>query len=256
MEITMTKFDFKGQNIWVTGAGRGIGYVTAKDFAKLGADVTGLDLKFAADSDYPFQCEQVDVRDAQQVGNICDKLLTEQPKIHGIVNAAGVLRTGHTEKISIQDWQDCMEINVGGPFNLFQNLIPRFKAQRKGWIVTVSSNAAHVPRLNMSAYCASKAALTSLNHSVALELAPYGIRCNVVSPGSTDTEMQRSLWQAPNSEQCTIDGFPDQYKLGIPLGKIALPSEIANTIVFLASEMASHITMQDIVVDGGATLYR
>jgi 2,3-dihydro-2,3-dihydroxybenzoate dehydrogenase len=108
----------------------------------------------------------------------------------------------------------------------------------------------------MSAYCASKAALTSLNHSVALELAPYGIRCNVVSPGSTDTEMQRSLWQAPNSEQCTIDGFPDQYKLGIPLGKIALPSEIANTIVFLASEMASHITMQDIVVDGGATLYR
>jgi 2,3-dihydro-2,3-dihydroxybenzoate dehydrogenase len=254
--MKMTEFDFSGQSIWVTGAGRGIGHVTAKRFAELGADVTGLDLKFAADGDYPFQCEQVDIRNAQQVGNICDKILIKQPKIHGLVNAAGVLRTGATEEISIQDWQDCMEINVGGPFNLFQKLLPIFKDQRKGWIVTVTSNAAHVPRLNMSAYCASKAALASLNHSVALELAPYGIRCNVVSPGSTDTDMQRSLWHHPDSEQRTIEGFADQYKLGIPLGKIAVPSEIANTIVFLASEMASHITMQDIVVDGGATFYR
>ncbi len=106
----------------------------------------------------------------------------------------------------------------------------------------------------MSAYGASKAALRSLCLTVGLEMAPFGVRCNIVSPGSTDTAMQRSLWQTPGGEQEMIAGFPDQFKLGIPLGKIAQPQEIAATVLFLASDLASHVTLQDIVVDGGATL--
>ena len=85
-------------------------------------------------------------------------------------------------------------------------------------------------------------------------MAPYGVRCNLVSPGSTNTPMQRGMWQDETGEQNTINGFPEQFKLGIPLGKIAQPQEIADAILFLASDRASHITMQDIVIDGGATL--
>lgn len=101
---------------------------------------------------------------------------------------------------------------------------------------------------------ASKAALKSLALSVGLELAGSGVRCNVVSPGSTDTDMQRTLWVSDDAEEQRIRGFGEQFKLGIPLGKIARPQEIANTILFLASDLASHITLQDIVVDGGSTL--
>ena len=252
----MNLLNFQGQSIWVTGAGKGIGYHTAQLFTQLGAMVTGLDQHFDPQQNYLFHCQQVDISDTEQVKKITDKVLSERPQINVLINAAGILKTGTTEDISIEDWQACLRVNAGGAFNLFQQLIPQFKLQRSGNIVTVSSNAAHVPRMQMSAYCASKSALTSLCHCVALELAPYGIRCNVVSPGSTDTDMQRSLWTGSDSKQQTINGFAEQYKLGIPLGKIATPMEIAHTIAFLASDMASHITMQDIVVDGGATFYR
>ncbi len=99
-----------------------------------------------------------------------------------------------------------------------------------------------------------KAALVSLSHCVALELAGSGVRCNVVSPGSTATPMLAGMLGSPEGYQRLVDGLPEDFKLGIPLRKIAQPDEIANTVLFLASDLASHITMQDIVVDGGATL--
>ncbi|KUW13160.1 2,3-dihydro-2,3-dihydroxybenzoate dehydrogenase, partial [Escherichia coli] len=164
------------------------------------------------------------------------------------------LRMGATDQLSKEDWQQTFAVNVGGAFNLFQQTMNQFRRQRGGAIVTVASDAAHTPRIGMSAYGASKAALKSLALSVGLELAGSGVRCNVVSPGSTDTDMQRTLWVSDDAEEQRIRGFGEQFKLGIPLGKIACPQEIANTILFLASDLASHITLQDIVVDGGSTL--
>ena len=105
----------------------------------------------------------------------------------------------------------------------------QFRRQKGGAIVTVASDAAHTPRIGMSAYGASKAALKSLALTVGLELAGSGVRCNLVSPGSTDTDMQRTLWVSDDAEQQRIRGFGEQFKLGIPLGKIAHPQEIANT---------------------------
>ena len=89
-------------------------------------------------------------------------------------------------------------------------------------IVSIGSNAAHVPRAQMAAYCASKAALTSLNHCVGLEMAPFGVRCNLVSPGSTDTPMQRGMWQTDDAQQRTIAGFPEMFA-GDPAGQNCPP---------------------------------
>lgn len=195
----------------------------------------------------------MDVADAAQVAQVCQRLLAETERLDVLVNAAGILRMGATDQLSKEDWQQTFAVNVGGAFNLFQQTMNQFRRQRGGAIVTVASDAAHTPRIGMSAYGASKAALKAAL-SVGLELAGSGVRCNVVSPGSTDTDMQRTLWVSDDAEEQRIRGFGEQFKLGIPLGKIACPQEIANTILFLASDLASHITLQDIVVDGGSTL--
>jgi len=245
--------DFSGKTVWVTGAGKGIGYATALAFVEAGAQVTGFDRDFSQ-ADYPFACETLDIANADQVAAVCQHLLAITPRLDVLVNAAGILRMGATDQLSQDDWQQTLAVNVGGAFNLFQQTMAQFRTQRGGAIVTVASDAAHTPRIGMSAYGASKAALKSLALTVGLELSTSGVRCNIVSPGSTDTDMQRTLWTSPDAEQQRIRGFGEQFKLGIPLGKIALPQEIANTILFLASDLASHITLQDIVVDGGSTL--
>ncbi|WEP48567.1 2,3-dihydro-2,3-dihydroxybenzoate dehydrogenase EntA [Cronobacter dublinensis subsp. beijingensis] len=245
--------DFSGQTVWVTGAGKGIGYAAARAFAQAGATVTGFDLAFPH-ADYPFACETLDVADAAGVAAVCQRLLRDDARLDVLVNAAGILRMGATDALALDDWQQTFAVNVGGAFNFFQQTMATFRAQMRGAIVTVASDAAHTPRIGMSAYGASKAALKSLALTVGLELASCGVRCNLVSPGSTDTDMQRTLWHSDDAEQQRIRGFAEQFKLGIPLGKIAQPQEVANTILFLASDLASHITLQDLVIDGGSTL--
>ncbi len=245
--------DFTGQQVWVTGAGKGIGYYTALAFHEAGATVTGFDLAFPL-AGYPFATETLNVADAEQVSAVTQRLLSEAPRLDVLVNAAGILRMGVTDELALKDWQDTFAVNVGGAFNMFRATMKRFREQRTGAVITVASDAAHTPRTGMSAYGASKAALKSLALTVGLELAPFGVRCNLVSPGSTDTDMQRTLWTTPDAERNRIKGFPEQFKMGIPLGKIARPQEIASTIAFLASQHASHITLQDIVIDGGSTL--
>ncbi len=249
----MVCIDFSDKTVWVTGAGKGIGYATALAFVDAGARVIGFDREFTQEN-YPFATEVMDVADAAQVAQVCQRVLQKTPRLDVLVNAAGILRMGATDALSVDDWQQTFAVNVGGAFNLFSQTMAQFRRQQGGAIVTVASDAAHTPRIGMSAYGASKAALKSLALTVGLELAGCGVRCNVVSPGSTDTDMQRTLWVSEDAEQQRIRGFGEQFKLGIPLGKIARPQEIANTILFLASDLASHITLQDIVVDGGSTL--
>ncbi len=263
----LPRFRFEGKQVWVTGAGRGIGYQIAMMFRALGARVTGLDKSFdeaavaqqkqawdLGHKAYPFRTCELDIANPTQVQQVCQQLLLEHAELDVLINAAGVLKLGSVEQISHSDWHSCFDINVSGAFYLFQQVMPVFKRQQRGSIVTIASNAAHVPRLNMGAYCASKSALAALCQCAALELAAYGVRCNLVSPGSTHTPMLQGMLKDPQGMQKTIAGLPEQFKLGIPLCKIADPAEIAYTVAFLASDLASHITMQDIVVDGGATL--
>lgn len=179
----------------------------------------------------------MDVADAAQVAQVCQRLLAETERLDVLVNAAGILRMGATDQLSKEDWQQTFAVNVGGAFNLFQQTMNQFRRQRGGAIVTVASDAAHTPRIGMSAYGASKAALKSLALSVGLELAGSGVRCNVVSPGSTDTDMQRTLWVSDDAEEQRIRGFGEQFKLGIPLGKS--PVHRRSPIRFCSSPLTS-----------------
>lgn len=247
------QMDFRGRRIWVTGAGQGIGRAVAEGFARLGGEVVGLDRAFP-ECDYGYCTHVLDVGDAGAVRQTCAELLAPGQGIDVFASVAGILRLGAIEELSLADWDDSLRVNVSGPFYLLRELLPRFRAQGRGAVVAVSSNATRVPRMQMAAYAASKAALTSLIRTAGLELAGCGVRCNLVSPGSTDTAMQRGMWTDDSGRARTIAGLPEQFKLGIPLQKIATPDEVANTVLFLASDLASHITLQDIVVDGGATL--
>ncbi len=259
--ITVTKnvnamkstFNFRDKTVWVTGAGRGIGLATALAFVNSGAEVTGFDIAFTQ-GNYPFATEVIDIADPQQVAQTCHRLFELQPRLDVLINAAGILRLGNTDELDVTDWKKVFSVNVDGAFYLFQQTMAQFRKQKSGAIVTVVSDAAHLPRMGMSAYCASKAALKSLALTVGLELSSSAVRSNLVSPGSTDTDMQRMLWVSHDAVKQRVSGAADQFKLGIPLGKIAKPDEIASTILFLASDDASHITLQDIVVDGGSTL--
>ncbi len=124
-------FDFTGKTVWVTGAGKGIGYATALAFVEAGAQVTGFDLAFPH-GEYPFATETLDVADAAQASDVCGRLLSSLERLDVLVNAAGILRMGATDQLSQEDWQQTFAVNVGGAFNLFQQTMGQFRHQQGG----------------------------------------------------------------------------------------------------------------------------
>lgn len=253
--MNLEALDFAGKTVWVTGAHQGIGRAVALSFARLGAVVLGFDKQFTGEEPATaFRRIPLDLTDTAGMKRVVDKVLASHPRIDVLVNAAGILHMGAVDTLDAAAWDETFAVNVTGVFHLFRHVVPVLKSQRAGAVVTIGSNAAHVPRAKMAAYAASKAALTALSQCVALDLAPYGVRCNVISPGSTDTPMQRALWANADGAAEVVAGSPEDYKLGIPLGKIAQPDDIANLVVFFASGLAGHVVLQDVVVDGGATL--
>jgi 2,3-dihydro-2,3-dihydroxybenzoate dehydrogenase len=251
----ITQWDFRGKVIWVTGAYQGMGAEITRAFAEAGATVVALDKRFAGDEwDGHVRRVHLDLADAEQIRLVTGKLLAEANGIDALVSAAGVFRGGGVEALAEASWQEMFDVNVTGVYHLLKAVVPVFKRQKSGSIVAIGSNAAHVPRTQMAGYGASKAALHALCRAVGLELAPYGARVNVVAPGSTDTPMQRALWSSPEGAAAVVAGSPADYRLGIPLGKIGTVQDVAGLVLFLVSDLAGHIVLQDIVIDGGATL--
>ncbi|AZZ99752.1 2,3-dihydro-2,3-dihydroxybenzoate dehydrogenase [Pseudoalteromonas sp. R3] len=244
--------EYQDQIVWISGVGQGIGLATAQRFAALGAKVIGFDRQFS-DTDILERAVQCDLADLAQLEATLDELLAQGLAPYNLINIAGVLELGEVEQLSLAQWQHCLNVNAGAVFTFIRACTPHLKQQQAGAIVTVGSNAAHTPRQQMAAYCASKAAVTQLTLSAGLELANFGVRCNVVAPGSTLTPMQTGMWQDEQGAQRVIEGFAPQYKLGIPLKKLATAQEIADSVVFLASKLSSHTTLQTITIDGGAT---
>ncbi|MFD2172190.1 2,3-dihydro-2,3-dihydroxybenzoate dehydrogenase [Tumebacillus lipolyticus] len=252
-----------GRVVLVTGAAQGIGEAVARAFVKRGDLVAAVD-KNAAGLDrllaelngegHQAAAFQTDISDREAVDAVVEQIERDLGPIEVLVNVAALLRLGAVESLCDEDWAETFAVNVSGVFYVSRAVIRRMVPRKSGSIVTVGSNAASVPRMHMAAYASSKAAVTMFTKCMGLENAQHGIRCNVVSPGSTETEMQRSMWSDANGAEAVIAGSLESFKLGIPLRKLATPSDIAEAVLFLASDRASHITMHDLRVDGGATL--
>lgn len=244
----------------VTGAGGGIGEAVVALLLASGARVVATDLDGAAISISTaaeashLRRESLDVRDAAAVEALVERVESEWGPIAIGVNVAGILSTKKVVDLDDREWRNVFAVNTDGVFHISRALARVMVPRRAGAIVTVSSNAAGIPRHAMAAYAASKAASTMFTRCLGLELAEYGIRCNIVAPGSTLTPMQTGMWADDSGADRVIAGIPEVYKTGIPLKKIATPADIANSVLFLLSDQAGHITMSDIYVDGGATM--
>ncbi|MFD5085236.1 2,3-dihydro-2,3-dihydroxybenzoate dehydrogenase [Kitasatospora sp. NPDC058201] len=241
--------EFAGRTALVTGAAQGIGAAVARMLADRGARVVASDRSPSDPS-----VHLLDVTDADAVEKLVDLAEQEHGPLDILVNVAGVLHAGPALSTSDEDWQHTFAVNTTGVFHTCRSVGRRMADRGRGSIVTVGSNAAGVPRMNMAAYAASKAATTMFMRCLGLELAGSGVRCNLVSPGSTDTPMQRALWTDDESERRVIEGDLASYRAGIPLRRIATPEDIAEAVLFLAGDRARHVTMHDLYVDGGATL--
>ncbi|MER6583550.1 2,3-dihydro-2,3-dihydroxybenzoate dehydrogenase [Nonomuraea sp. NPDC001023] len=239
----------------VTGAARGIGAAVCAALAGAGAVVAAADLRPVTGGDgRPYR---VDVRDPHDVEHVVAAVERDLGPIAILVNTAGVLLPGEVDGTGDDHWRQSFAVNADGVFHVSRAVARRMTPRRRGVIVTVGSNAAGVPRVGMAAYAASKAAARMFTRCLGLEVARHGIRCNVVSPGSTDTAMLRTLWDGADPDEAlsaTLHGDPAAFRVGIPLGRVADPADVADAVLFLCSERARHITMHDLLVDGGATL--
>ncbi len=253
----------KNKTVLLTGASQGIGYAVLNRLLIEGYKVVATDrcakqLRTQLDSllkiyDDQLSYCQVDLLDhknvEQSVAHLCEVYSFDH-----LVSCAGILNLGSVSSMPLEDIKSMFDVNTFGALAMIQGVAKGMIERQSGGIVVIGSNSANTPRHNIGAYAASKSALHMLVKCTALELSEHGIRCNLVSPGSTRTEMQTQLWSDNYGETQVIQGSLDQYRLGIPLGRIAEPNDIADAVLFLMSDSAKQITMHDLRVDGGATL--
>lgn len=244
--------------IVVTGAAQGIGEGVARHLAAGGARLALIDRQADAVSAFAGELEATgiaaDLTDEASV----DRAVADAEKalggIAGLVNIAGVQHLGPLLEQSAEDFDAHFAVNLRGTW-LVSRAAARLMTDRgAGSIVTVSSNAARVPRVRQGAYCASKAGVSQLMRVLALELGPLGVRVNTVAPGATETPMIRSMMEDMGFGEAMLKGDLDAFRTGVPLGRIAQVQDVADAVAFLLSDQSRYITMHEMVVDGGASL--
>jgi len=217
----------------VTGAGRGIGAVIAQRLSIDGFEVIKLDI---AGDDY-LHC---DVSNEYEVNAVVNSL----GPVDVLVNNAGIWRFTPLVETSTKDFQDVMNVNVLGPFQMCRAVVPAMIERRSGSIVNIVSIAATNASPSVGSYTPSKAALLAMTRQMAVEWSAFGIRCNAVGPGLVPTS-GAGVYGDPEVREARARA--------VPLGRLGTPGDIAHAVSFFASEDSAYITGQALFVDGGLT---
>jgi NAD(P)-dependent dehydrogenase (short-subunit alcohol dehydrogenase family) len=239
---------FKGRVAVVTGGARGIGDAIVQALRTADAQVVVLDKLEPQKPRNGVRYTTADVSDPASVAGAFESVDTVEGRVDVLVNNAGIQRAGLIGQISYEDWSAVIGTHLTGMFLCCSQAIPRMTEQGSGGaIVGLASTAGFVGLPGRGPYCAAKAGIMGLTRALSLEGAPVGIRVNAVAPGFTRTEMvQQALDDGSLREEWMLER--------VPLKRLADAEEIARIVRFLASDQASYVTGQTIVVDGGWTI--
>jgi 3-oxoacyl-[acyl-carrier protein] reductase len=246
----------EGKKALITGGSRGIGRASAILFAKAGADVAinyirqGQAAQEVQEqiTDLGKECVvlKADISIEEEVAKMVKSLIERWKQIDILVNNAGIWTYGEMGKMDEAVWAETMRTNLDAVYYTCNAVVPVMIQKERGWIINISSTAGVRGEALHSHYAASKGAIISFTKSLAVELAPYGIRVNCVAPGWVDTDMCEGVF--------TDLEFRKKVEESIPLRRIPPPEDIAGPILFLASNLARHITGEVVNVNGGSVL--
>ncbi len=248
------RFDLSGEVALVTGAARGIGRACAIALAQAGADVV-LGLRDAASGGDLVRLIEglgrralplpMDVTDLRQIEGAVAEALRRFGRIDVLVNNAGIGPPNAAERVTSEDFDATLAVNLKGTFFTSQAVGRTMIARRKGCIVNLSSQAGFVALPTESVYCMTKAAIAHLTKCLAVEWGPYGVRVNAVAP---------TFIRTPGTAKwLEDDAFRSDLLARIPLGRVGEPIEVAGAVVFLASPAAALVTGTTLLIDGGWT---
>ena len=241
----------QNKTVLITGASRGIGKGIATVFAEHGANVV-FSYSSSVDAANALETElqslgvqakgyQSNAADFEQAQELVENVLADFSTIGVLINNAGITKDNLLMRISEEDFDKVIEVNLKSVFNLTKAVQRTMLKQRHGSIINMSSVVGVKGNAGQSNYAASKAGIIGFSKSIALELGSRNIRCNVIAPGFIETEMTAQL------SEDVVAGW----RAGIPLKRGGTPNDVANACVFLASDLSSYITGQVINVDGG-----
>ena len=247
----------EGKVAFITGAASGIGSACALRFAQEGAQIAGFDLSNIGDESWKatvsvtpiVHLETGDVRDEDQIRTAIDAVAERFGHIDIVVNSAGVSGGGPVHLLPVEEWDRVMDINLKGTFLVCKHALARMVEQGSGSIVNIASIEGVEGTEGGSMYNASKAGVIQLTRNMAMDYARKGIRVNAVCPGFIDTPMAQAVFKNE-----FLEGFQRKVTDIVLLNRLGRPEEIANATLFLASDEASFITGQALVVDGGFTV--
>ena len=234
----------------ITGANGGMGKETVKRFLEEGAYVAAIDLNVeGVEKTEHLLPVAADLTKEKDVAKVFTEVNETFGRINGLVNIAGIAQTATPiEEVKLKDWEKIIGVNATSLFLTCREVTPYLKEQQDGVIVNIASISMVRPRPGLNAYIASKGAAVSFSQALAIELAEYGIRVNVVNPGPADTNMLGQF----TSQNADIETTKDTiFKKSVPLGRLIQPIDIANSLVYLCSKEASIVTGSVLNVDGG-----